>query len=99
MLTFFSHPREKEIGKLGPGSWAPFVRVTYHTLNTRTISWMIFLLAVLMCQIVDVSGKLFSNMFYPTQTQIHREIQVLKFNKEKREQKRREISPDHEVEV
>ena len=59
---------------------------------------MVQLLVVISCVGVDVIGKLFSNLFYPTQTQIHREIQVLQYNKDKKEEKKRLSSPDHEEE-
>ena len=46
-----------------------------HTFNTRSITWMVLILIPTAMLIIDVVLKLFSNMFYPTQTQIHREIQ------------------------
>ena len=72
--------------------------VTEKVLNTRIISWIILFLVTLACICVDVIGKVFSNMYFPTQTQIHREIQVLDFKKKKREEKRLKRSPDYEEE-
>jgi len=60
---------------------------------------MVLLLVVISSVIVDVVGKVFSNMFYPTQTQIHREIEVLEYNKKKKEEDRIIASPDHEEEI
>lgn len=51
---------------------------------------MVFVLVIFICTAVDVVGKVFSNMFYPTQTQIHREIQVLDFKKQLKEEKKLE---------
>ena len=68
--------------------------VTEHVLDTRLISWVILLLVILSCISVDVFGKLFSNMYFPTQTQIHREIQVLDFRKKIRKKR----SPDYKEE-
>ena len=73
--------------------------VTYHTFHTRSIAWVVVAIAVLTCTAADVVGKVFSNMFYPTQTQIHREIQVLKYKKRRREEKKVRSSADYEVEV
>jgi magnesium-transporting ATPase (P-type) len=87
------------IGTSGVSSFSPFVMVTHHTFGTRSISYMVVLIVFLSCQVVDVVGKVFSNMFYASQTQIHREIQVLEYKKQKREEKRIQTSPDHEVEV
>jgi hypothetical protein len=60
---------------------------------------MVILIAVIACTTADVVGKLFSNMFYPTQTQIHREIQVLEYKKQIREEKKQAKNPDLEMEV
>lgn len=98
-FNFFFIYTYQELGKSGVSSWSPFVMVTYHTFHTRFITWMVVLLVILICTGVDVVLKVFSNMFYPTQTQIHREIQVLEYQKAKREEKRIERSPDFEVEV
>ena len=87
------------MGKSGASSFSPFVMVTYHTFNTRAISLIVQLIVVVVCTGVDVVGKLFSNLFFPTQTQIHREIQVLEYKKQLREEKKLQSSPDHEVEV
>jgi hypothetical protein len=73
--------------------------VTYHTFHTRSIAWLAVFIVALACTAVDVVGKVFSNLFYPTQTQIHREIQVLEYKKRRREEKKIQKSPDFEVEV
>jgi len=87
------------IGQMGASNFSQFIMVTYHTFHTRSISWVVLLLVVFAANIADVVGKLFSNMFYPTQTQIHREIQVLKYNKMRKEEQRIITSPDHEEEI
>lgn len=87
------------IGTGGASSFSPFTLVTYHTFHTRSTSWMVQLLVVVSCTGADVIGKLFSNLFYPTQTQIHREIQVLDYKRELRLEKKLLRGPDHEVEV
>lgn len=50
------------------------------------MSWMLIIFVPIMAALFDVVFKVFSNMFYPTQTQIHMEILA----KEKRERKKRE---------
>lgn len=64
------------IGFKGPeaGSFFNFVGVSFHVLNTRSITWMVSILIPTIAVITDVTGKVYSNMFYPTQTQIHMEI-------------------------
>ena len=66
------------IGRKGPQvtTFFPFVYVTEHLLNMRSMTWMVSILTPTIAVIVDVSGKVYSNMFYPTQTQIHAEIAV-----------------------
>jgi hypothetical protein len=43
--------------------------------STRTINWLAILFLPLAATAFDVAGKVFGNMFYPTQTQIHIEIE------------------------
>lgn len=64
------------IGRRGPqtSTFFPFVYVTEHVLNTRSMTWMVSLLIPTIAIICDVTGKVYSNMFFPTQTQIHMEI-------------------------
>lgn len=50
------------------------VGVTTHVFNMRSVTWAVSMLAPTMAVIFDVTGKVFSNMYYPTQTQIHMEI-------------------------
>ncbi len=66
----------KLIGRLGPdtSSFFVFVGVTQHVLNTRSITWMITILVTTIAAMFDVTGKVFSNMYYPTQAQVHSEI-------------------------
>jgi len=64
------------IGRRGAqtGSFFPFVYMTEHMMNMRSITWMISILTPTIACIFDITGKVFSNMFYPTKTQIHAEI-------------------------
>ena len=43
--------------------------------NMMSISWFLFLLIPIASIVCDMTGKLFSNMHFPTQTQIHMEIE------------------------
>ncbi|KAL3797547.1 hypothetical protein HJC23_009911 [Cyclotella cryptica] len=62
------------IGRRGVSSFFGFIYVTNHLLNMRSITWMLSILAPTIACILDVSGKVIGNMYYPTQTQIHAEI-------------------------
>jgi len=53
-----------------------YVGVTVHMFNNRSVSWMLMLVIPIAACAVDVAMKVFSNMFYPTQIQIHAEIQA-----------------------
>lgn len=44
--------------------------------STRTINWLAILFLPMAGIAFDVAGKAFGNMFYPTQTQIHIEIEA-----------------------
>jgi len=82
---FFAIAVYQVIGRNGAGTFSYFTDVTNHALGTRSMSWMLIFFVPIMGMILDVVLKVFSNMYYPTQTQIHLEIQA----KEKRERKRR----------
>jgi hypothetical protein len=40
------------------------------------MTWILILFVPIICMIFDVCGKVFSNMFFPTQTQIHLELEA-----------------------
>ena len=66
----------KLIGRSGPSVFFPFVFVTEHLFNMRSITWVVSILTPTIATIFDVTGKVFSNFFFPTQTQIHTEIEA-----------------------
>ncbi|KAL7575732.1 hypothetical protein ACA910_003065 [Epithemia clementina (nom. ined.)] len=63
------------MGRAFVSSLSSFVDVTNHVLGTRSLSWMLIVFVPIFGMVFDVSLKVFSNMFYPTQTQIHMEIE------------------------
>lgn len=62
--------------KRGAGQFFQFVGVTPHVLGQRSINWMLIFFAPITAVVFDVGGKVFSNMFFPTQTQIHMEMEA-----------------------
>ncbi|KAL7561845.1 hypothetical protein ACA910_009683 [Epithemia clementina (nom. ined.)] len=65
-------------GRIGPNpSLGGFVDMANHVLATRSINWMLFAFVPLFAIAFDVTFKVFSNIFYPTQTQIHMEIEAM----------------------
>jgi len=53
-------------------------------MGTRTINWLALLFLPLGAIAFDVAGKVFGNMFYPTQTQIHIEIEAKEVGRKRR---------------
>ena len=65
-------------GRIGPNnSLSGFVDMANHVLGTRSINWMLIAFVPIFAAAFDVTFKLFSNLFYPTQTQIHMEIEAM----------------------
>jgi magnesium-transporting ATPase (P-type) len=64
------------VGRRRASSFAGFTLTANHVLGTRSLSWILILFVPIICMIFDVCGKVFSNMFYPTQTQIHLELEA-----------------------
>ena len=54
--------------------------VVNHAFGTRSMNWMLMFFVPVIGMIFDVSLKVFANMYFPTQTQIHVEME----SKEKR---------------
>ena len=80
---------------MGPGQFFNFVGVTERILGLRTINWILIGFVPVAGIAFDVAGKVFSNMFYPTQTQIHVEIEVKeRIERARREKKCRESDND-----
>ena len=65
----------EQVANRGASVYSRFVGTTTHAFTTRSLSWMLIAFVPIMGMVFDVTGKLFSNLFYPTQTQIHLEMQ------------------------
>lgn len=63
------------MGLKGAGQFSAFVLTANHVLGTRSLTWILILFVPIICMIFDVCGKVYSNMFYPTQTQVHLELE------------------------
>jgi hypothetical protein len=62
-------------GLFGASGFSGFTMVANHALGTRSMSWLIIVFVPIAGMVFDVVGKVYSNMFYPTQTQIHLELE------------------------
>jgi magnesium-transporting ATPase (P-type) len=80
---FFAMYTYQLVGRNGASSMSPFVMAANHTYNMRSITWMLLILVPTAACVFDVVGKVFGNMYYPTQTQIHCEIQAEEVAKQK----------------
>jgi hypothetical protein len=63
------------VGVQGASQFSAFTLTANHVLGTRSLTWMLILFVPIICMIFDVCGKVYSNMFFPTQTQIHLELE------------------------
>ena len=68
----------------GPGEYFNMVGVTSHMFSTRTINWLALLFLPVSAIGFDVAGKALGNVLYPTQTQIHMEIESKQVAEKKR---------------
>merc|ERR1719330_1853813 len=57
--------------------FSPYVSVASHLLHTRSVSIVLMFFVPISAMAIDVIGKVISNMFFPSQTQIHREKENL----------------------
>jgi hypothetical protein len=98
-FNFFYLYTYQYIGTTGVSDFSPYVMVTYHLFQTRSIVWVVIAMSTIAAIGIDVIGKVFSNMFYPTQTQIHKEIQKLHFLPERRKSKKAARAGGVEMEI
>lgn len=82
---FFGIGTYQLVGRNTISDFSSFVYVTNHVFGYRSLSWMLLAFVPISGIVFDVCGKVFSNMYYPTQTQIHLEIEC-----QEKIQKRRE---------
>jgi len=64
------------VGRKGASDFSGFTLTANHVLATRSMSWMLMLWVPIMGIMFDVVLKVFSNMYFPTQTQIHMEMEA-----------------------
>lgn len=83
----------QSIGQKGPGEYFNLVGVVTHMFTTRTSNWLAILFLPIAAIAFDVAGKVFGNMFYPTQTQIHVEIESKQVAARKRAQREQARNP------
>lgn len=87
-FNFFFVYTYQYIGEGGASSFSPFVSVTNHLFHTRSIVWIVIAFVTVAATSIDVIMKVFGNMFYPSQTQIHKEIQKYVYFPQKRREKK-----------
>ena len=62
------------------GTFFVMVDVASHVFGTSSLTYLMVFFIPIAGIAIDVSVKVFSNMFYPSQTQIHRELEYLELN-------------------
>lgn len=66
------------------GNFYPIVGVPNHVYLTNSSSYILMLFIPIGATALDVAGKTFSNMFYPSQNQIHIELEVKESRQERK---------------
>jgi hypothetical protein len=73
---FFGISVYQLVGRSGASGFSAFLMVVNHAFGTRSMSWFLMFFVPIFGMVFDVSLKVFSNMYYPTQTQIHVEMEA-----------------------
>ena len=74
---FFAIGVYQLMGRPSVSSFSNFVNVTNHVFGTRSLTWILIIFVPICGMVFDVCGKVFSNMYYPTQTQVHMEREAI----------------------
>lgn len=98
LFYFFGIGVYQLIGRSGASGFSSFLMVVNHAFGTRSINWMLMFFVPIISMIFDVSLKVFANMYFPTQTQIHVEIEARekRIAKQKARQLRKENRQVHQ---
>jgi len=80
------------VGRKGANQFSDFTLTGNHVLATRSMSWMLMLFVPIMGMMFDVVFKVFANMFFPTQTQIHMELEAREKMLKRRQRNARRLS-------
>ena len=83
----------QRIGKAGPGEYFQLVGVPAHIFGTSSLKYISMLFVPIFGMAFDLAGKVFSNMFYPTQTQIHVELESRELAEKKRARRKSNREP------
>jgi hypothetical protein len=79
-LALFLYCEASKYGGAEMETFFVMVDVAPHVFGTSSLAYLMVLFIPIAGIAVDVSVKVFSNMFYPSQTQIHREMEYLELN-------------------
>ena len=61
------------------GTFFAMVAVPQHVLGTSSMNYALMFFIPIAGMAFDVAGKVFSNLYYPSQTQIHIELEAKEF--------------------
>jgi hypothetical protein len=75
----------QKLAKNGPGEYFQIIGVPPHIFSTSTLNYVSMLFVPIFGMAFDLCFRVFSNMYYPTQTQIHIEIESKEVSKLKKE--------------
>lgn len=67
----------------GSGGFFDFVGIVPHVMGTSSVNYISIVFIPIAGMAFDVCWKVFSNMFYPTQTQIHVELESKEISEKK----------------
>jgi hypothetical protein len=96
---FFGISVYQLLGRSGASAeFSSFLMVVNHVFGARSMSWMLLAFVPIFGMVFDVSLKVFSNLYYPTQTQIHVEMESKEKQIARRRARRRSgLSPASQV--
>ncbi|KAG7346626.1 phospholipid-translocating P-type ATPase, flippase [Nitzschia inconspicua] len=85
----------QKIATKGPGEYFQIIGVPPHIFGSSSLNYISMLFVPIFGMAFDLAGKVFSNMFFPTQTQIHVELE----SRENAERKKKSRNQGQETNV
>eukprot|EP00536_Pseudo-nitzschia_multiseries_P002375 jgi/Psemu1/251596/estExt_Genewise1Plus.C_310085 len=84
---------------ISSGSWFTMIQVPAHVFLMSLFNYVLIIVIPIGGIALDIAGKVFSNMFYPSQSQIHIELESREFQALRKGKKQQSKAPNSDVEL
>mmetsp|Transcript_9024 Transcript_9024/g.10441 ORF Transcript_9024/g.10441 Transcript_9024/m.10441 type:complete len:481 (-) Transcript_9024:80-1522(-) len=88
VLFLYTYTGYSQMFGVSAGTAFPYISVPQHVFSTSSLNYVLIVFIPISGMAFDVAGKVFSNFFYPSQTQIHIELEAKELGKARKAKKK-----------